>query len=69
MLCHLRQPLPEQGSETGLDLTDVAPDSLTSVPVDLSQQLRSDGCFLNPEKYDPVKFLGSGGYAKVHDQT
>ena len=33
--------------------------------IELKGKLQSDGCFLDPEKYDPVKFLGSGGYAKV----
>ena len=35
------------------------------VDLELKGKLQSDGCFLDPEKYDPVKFLGSGGYAKV----
>ena len=35
------------------------------VDLELKRKLQSDGCFLDPEKYDPVKFLGSGGYAKV----
>ena len=43
------------------------PFTLTDAQVDLELKgkLQSDGCFLDPEKYDPVKFLGSGGYAKV----
>ena len=36
-----------------------------TVNPELKGKLQSDGCFLDPEKYDPVKFLGSGGYAKV----
>ena len=36
-----------------------------TVNLELKGKLQSDGCFLDPEKYDPVKFLGSGGYAKV----
>ena len=27
--------------------------------------LDRDGSFLDPEKYEPVKLLGSGGFAKV----
>ncbi|XP_068688924.1 uncharacterized protein [Montipora foliosa] len=40
--------------------------------IQVAQTLRSqlgldrDGTFLDPEKYDPVKFLGSGGFAKVY---
>ena len=43
------------------------PFTVTDVQVDqeLKQKLQFDGCFLDPKKYDPVKFLGSGGYAKV----
>ena len=37
----------------------------TQVDLELKRKLQSDGCCLDPEKYDPVKFLGSGGYAKV----
>ena len=35
------------------------------VDLELKGKLQSDGCFLDPEKYDPVRLLGSGGYAKV----
>lgn len=28
--------------------------------------LDRDGSFLDPEKYEPVKLLGSGGFAKVY---
>ena len=35
------------------------------VNLELKEKLQFDGCFLDPEKYDPVKFLGSGGFAKV----
>ena len=35
------------------------------VDLELKGKLQSDGCFLDPEKYDPVKFLGSGGYTQV----
>ena len=43
------------------------PFTVTDVQVnlELKGKLQSDGCFLDPEKYDPVKFLGSGGYSKV----
>ena len=43
------------------------PFTVTDVQVDLELKgnLQSDGCFLDPEKYDPVKLLGSGGYAMV----
>ena len=43
------------------------PFTVTDAQVDLELKgnLQSDGCFLDPEKYDPVKFLGSGGYAMV----
>ena len=46
------------------------PFTVTDVQVnlELKEKLQSDGCFLDPEKYDPVKFLGSGGYAKVRVQ-
>ncbi|CAH3169392.1 unnamed protein product [Porites evermanni] len=51
-----RQPIPEQAIAGGeVDVHDSGPG-----------KLQSDGCFLDPEKYDPVKFLGSGGYAKVY---
>ena len=39
--------------------------------IQVAQTLRSqlgldrDGSFLDPDKYDPVKLLGSGGFAKV----
>ena len=33
--------------------------------LELKGNLQSDGCFLDPEKYEPVKFLGSGGFAMV----
>ena len=32
---------------------------------ELKRKLQFDGCFLHPERYDPVKFLGAGGFAKV----
>ena len=43
------------------------PFTVTDVQVnlELKGKLQFDGRFLDPEKYDPVKFLGSGGYAKV----
>ena len=43
------------------------PFTVTDAQVDLELKgnLQSDGCYLDPEKYDPVKLLGSGGYAMV----
>ena len=32
---------------------------------ELKRQLQIDGRFLHPGKYDPVKFLGSGGFTQV----
>ena len=43
---------------------DTSPDY--QVDSDLKQQLQFDGFFLDPDKYDPVRELGSGGFAKVH---
>ncbi|KAL9959172.1 hypothetical protein ACROYT_G036266 [Oculina patagonica] len=54
----------------GQDLTDHGPDTRirTSVPVQSAPrlQLTFEGRFLDPEKYEPVKELGSGGFAKVY---
>ena len=43
------------------------PFTVTDVQVnlELKGKLQSDGRFLDAEKYDPVKFLGFGGYAEV----
>ena len=43
------------------------PFTVTDVQVNLERKgrLQSDGCFLDPAKYDPVKFLGSGEYSEV----
>ena len=57
------------GGLNGQDITDhgTTSNTRTSIPVDsaLRSQLTADGRFLDPEKYDPVKLLGSGGFAKV----
>ena len=47
---------------------DSAAGAVANVQVNsgLKRQLQFEGCFLDPEKYDPVKRLGHGGYAKVH---
>ena len=40
----------------------------TSTPVTslrLQFGLDRDGAFLDPEKYDPIKYLGYGGFAKA----
>ena len=54
---------------TGQDITDHGPNNgiRTSVQVEssLRLQLTVGGSFLDPEKYEPVKFLASGGFAKV----
>ena len=54
---------------TGQDSTDHGPETATRTGVQVESSLRpqlsSDGCFLDPEKYEPVKLLGSGGFAKV----
>lgn len=57
------------GDVSGQDITDHGATSniRTSVPVDsaLRSELTVEGCFLDPEKYEPVKQLGRGGFAKV----
>ena len=57
------------GGLSDQDITDhgTTSNTRTSVPVDsaLGLQLTINGCFLDPEKYEPVKLLGSGGFAKV----
>ena len=57
------------GGSSGHDITDHGTNgnTRTSVPVDsaLRLELTTDGCFLDPEKYEPVKLLGMGGFAKV----
>ena len=63
-------PGPANGGDlNGQDITDHGTDNSTrtSVSVDsaLRSELRIDGRFLDPEKYEPVKLLGSGGFAKV----
>ena len=54
---------------TGQDITDHGPNNgiRTSVQEEssLRLQLTVGGSFLDPEKYEPVKFLASGGFAKV----
>lgn len=58
------------GDISGQDITDHGTTSniRTSVPVDsaLRSELTVEGCFLDPEKYEPVKLLGRGGFAKVY---
>ena len=65
---HCRQPKTEQSIKGELDAPDSAAWSLVNVLVNpvLKQQLQFEGCFLDPKRYDPVKRLGRGGYAKVH---
>ena len=57
------------GGFTGQDITDHGAASSTRMSVPVESALRSDlmidGRFLDPEKYEPVKLLGSGGFAKV----
>jgi len=56
-------------ANAGEDITDhgTTNSTRTSIPVDsaLRSELTIDGRFLDPEKYDPVKLIGSGGFAKV----
>ena len=65
---HCRQLKPERSIQGELDAPDSAAGAVTNVQVDekLKRRLQDEGCFLHPEKYDPVKRLGKGGYAKVH---
>lgn len=77
--CHFRQPNLEQGTGNSLDEEDfgrtvdgLTDDALTDdvvsddhVDSDLKRQLQFDGMFLDPEKYDPVRMLGSGGFGQV----
>ena len=65
---HCRQLKTEQSIKGELDAPDSAAGNVANVlanPV-LKQQLRFEGCFLDPKRYSPVKCLGRGGYAKVH---
>ena len=65
---HRRQRKPEQSIQGELDAPDFAIGAVANVQVNLmlKRRLQDEGCFLDPEKYDPVKRLGKGGYAKVH---
>ena len=58
-----------QADDGGQDITDhgTTNNTRTSVPVDsaLRSELSINGRFLDPEIYDPVKLIGSGGFAKV----
>ena len=65
---HCREVKPEQSIQGELDAPDSAEGVVANVEVNpvLKQQLQFEGCFLDPDKYDPVKRLGHGGYAKVH---
>ena len=60
--CRLLKP------EGELDAPDSVAGAVAYVQVNpvLKRQLQFEGCFLDPERYDPVKRLGHGGYAKVH---
>ena len=73
---YTRETLPYEASRTGAlqetDLTDCGTD--VSEPAQTSTQVTSlrlwrdldrDGAFLDPEKYDPIKHLGSGGFAEA----
>lgn len=76
-LIYSREPLSHEASiiEGGsheTDFTDQGPD--VAEPLQTSTQVTSlrsqlgldrDGAFLDPEKYDPIKHLGSGGFAEV----
>ena len=65
---HCRELKPEQSIQGELDAPDSAAGAVANVQVNpvLKRQLQFEGCFLDLEKYDPVKRLGHGGYAKVH---
>ena len=65
---HRRQRKPEQSIQGELDAPDSAIGAVANVQVNLmlKRRLQDEGCFLDPEKYDPVKRLGHGGYARVH---
>ena len=71
-----REPLSREASPRGgsheTDFTDHGPgvpepsQTSTQVPSLRSQlHLDRDGAFLDAEKYDPIKHLGSGGFAKA----
>ena len=66
---HCRQLKPEQSIQEELDVPNSAAGAVANVlqvyPV-LKSQLQFEELFLDPEKHDPVKRLGYGGYAKVH---
>ena len=57
------------GGFTDQDITDHGTTRSTrmGIPEESAQrpQLMVDGRFLDPEKYEPVKLIGSGGFAKV----
>ena len=65
---HCRQLKPERSIQGELDAPDSAAGAVVNVQVNLmlKRRLQDEGCFLDPEKYDPVKRLGHGGYARVH---
>ena len=75
-LIYLREPLSHEASPGGgsneTDITDYGPGvaeplqtgtRVTSLRSELG--LDRDGAFLDPEKYDPIKHLGSGGFAEA----
>ena len=65
---HRRQLKPEQSIQGELVATDPAAGAVANVQVNLmlKRRLQYEGCFLDPEKYDRVKCLGYGAYARVH---
>lgn len=59
-------------ADFGGTLDELTDDGLTDevvsddhVDLNLKRQLQFDGMFLDPEKYDPVRMLGSGGFGQV----
>ena len=73
---YTREALPYEASSGGAfqktDLTDCG--TGVSEPAQISTQVTSfrlrhgldrDGAFLDPEEYDPIKRLGSGGFAEA----
>lgn len=76
-LIYSREPLSHEASIEGgsheTDFTDHGPGvdeplptgtQVTSLRSELG--LNRDGAFLDPEKYDPIQHLGTGGFAEVY---
>ena len=65
---HRRQLKPEKSIQGELVAPDPAAGTVANLQVNLmlKRQLQYEGCFLDPEKYDRVKCLGHGAYARVH---